>query len=183
VGSGKSTVAKFLKERGAGVLDADALGHRVLIRPEIRARLVRAWGPEILRGKKVDRAALAHVAFRSRSSVERLNRIMHPAILREIRRRLAASGRWTVLDAALLFESGADRLCDRVIFVDAPLVRRIRRTAARGWPPEELRRRERFQWSVAYKKKKADYVLNNTGSKSHTKRQVGKIFDDLRRSL
>lgn len=183
VGSGKSTVADLLKVRGAGVLNADVVGHRVLGRPDIRARLVRAWGTGILRGNAVDRAALARVAFRSRSSVERLNRIVHPAILREIRRRLASSGRWMVLDAALLFEAGADRLCDRVIFVDAPRALRIRRTAARGWPPGELRRRERFQWSVAYKKKKADYVLNNTGSKSRTSQQIEKILNELRRSL
>lgn len=183
VGSGKSTVAELLKERGAGVLDADAVGHRVLDRADIRARLVREWGAGILRKNTVDRAALARAAFRSRRSVKRLNRIVHPPILREIRRRLGAAPRWTVLDAALLFEAGADRLCDRVIFVDAPLATRIRRTAGRGWPPKELRRRERYQWSVAYKKKKADYVLNNTGSKSHTKRQIEKILDDLRRSL
>ena len=179
VGSGKSTVAKILKKRGAGLLDADAVGHRVLGRPDIRGRLVKAWGPDILDGKRIDRAALARAAFRSRSSVKRLNRIVHPAILREIRRRLASRRRWMALDAALLFEAGADRLCDRVIFVDAPRAVRARRVAARGWPPGELRRRERFQWSVAYKKKKADYVINNTGSKSHTKRQIGKILDDL----
>ena len=183
VGSGKSLVAELLAKRGAGVVDADAIGHRVLGRPQIRARLARAWGPGILRGEKVDRGALARAAFRSRGSVERLNRIVHPAILRDIRKRLAASRRWMVLDAALLFESGADRLCDRVIFVGAPRSLRTRRVAARGWPPGELRRRERFQGSLAYKKKKADYVLDNTGSKSRTEQQIEKILDDLRRTF
>ena len=175
------------------MLDADALGHRVLDLPDIRARLVRAWGPGILRGSgsrsrsrsrsKVDRAALARVAFGSARSVGRLNRIVHPAILREIRRRLATARRWTVLDAALLYEAGADRLCDRVIFVDAPRALRIRRTAARGWGAGELEKRERYQWPVAYKKKKADYVLNNTGPGSRTERQLEMILDELRRTV
>ena len=183
VGSGKSLVARLLKERGADVVDADALGHRALERPEIKRRLVRAWVPGILRGAGIDRGALARAAFGSRASALRLNRIVHPFILREMRRRLAGRRGWTVLDAALLFEASADRLCDRVIFVDAPLRLRVRRTKGRGWPPGELERREQFQWSVAYKKKKADYVINNTGSTSRTNRQIGKILDDLRRTF
>ena len=183
VGSGKSLVARLLQDRGAEVLDADALGHRALEGPDIRRRLVRAWGPGILRGGRIDRGELARAAFKSRSSARHLNRIVHPAILREIRRRLARRRAWTVLDAPLLFEAGADRLCDRVIFVDAPLTLRARRTKGRGWPAGELERRERFQWSVAYKKKKADYVINNTGSASRTNRQLEKILDGLRRTF
>ncbi len=165
------------------MLDADALGHRALGLPDVRARLVRAWGPGILRGSRVDRTALARVAFGSPRSVDRLNRIVHPAILREIRRRLTTARRWMVLDAALLYEAGADRLCDRVIFVDAPRALRIRRTTGRGWGAGELEKRERYQWPVAYKKKKADYVINNTGPESRTERQLGKILDDLRRTV
>ncbi len=184
VGSGKSLVARLLGKRGAEVVDADALGHRALERPEIRRRLVRAWGPGILRRGRIDRGELARAAFGSRSSVKRLNRIVHPAILREMRRRLAGRRGWTVLDAALLFEAGVDRLCDRVIFVNAPLRLRVRRTKkGRRWSPGELERREQFQWSVTYKKKKADYVLNNTGSASRTNRQLGKILDELRRTF
>ena len=172
----------MLRGRGAGILDADALGHRALDLPNVRERLVRAWGPGILRGRRVDRAALARVAFRSQASVNRLNRIVHPVILREIRRRLAAARRWTVLDAALLYEAGVDRLCDRVIYVDAPRALRIRRTVARGWSSGELKRRERFQWPVAYKKKKAHYVVDNTGPRSRTRQQIGHILDELRRT-
>jgi dephospho-CoA kinase len=183
VGSGKSRVAGMLKRRGAGIVNADAIGHRVIDRPEIRRRLVQAWGPGILRGKRIDRESLARAAFGSRASVKRLNRIVHPAIVREMRRRLALRRGWTVLDAALLYEAGADRLCDRVIFVDAPRALRVRRTRGRGWPPGELERRERYQWIVAYKKKKADYVLVNAGSLSRTEQQLDQILDDLRRSI
>jgi dephospho-CoA kinase len=181
VGSGKSTVAGIFQKLGARGIDADALGHRVLDLPRIRAALVRDWGPGILIKGHVDRAALARLAFRSRESVARLNRRVHPEILREIRKQVRATRGWVILDAALLFETGADALCDAVVFVSAPRGLRARRTRARGWGPGELRRRERFQFPVAYKKKKADYVIDNTGPASRTEEQTRRICDELRR--
>jgi dephospho-CoA kinase len=180
VGSGKSTVAAFFRKWGARVIDADAVGHRVLERPDVRARLAVLWGPGVLRNGRVDRAALARAVFRSRADVERLNRLVHPVILREMRRRIREARGWVVLDAALLFEAGADSLCDRVVFVRAPRSLRARRTAARGWTKEELRRRERFQWPPSYKEKKAHYVIDNTGSKSRAKAQARTIYEELR---
>ncbi|HZE96544.1 MAG TPA: dephospho-CoA kinase [Planctomycetota bacterium] len=180
VGSGKSTVASIFIKQGARGIDADVLGHRVLEQPRMRAALVRDWGAEILKDGRVDRAALARLAFRSRKTVARLNRRVHPEILREIRRRIARARGWVVLDAALLFETGADALCDKVVFVSVPRAIRARRVRARGWGPEELRRRERFQLPVVYKKKKADYIIDNAGPKSRTESQARSIGDELR---
>ena len=181
VGSGKSTVAALCRNLGARVLDADGIGHRVIDRPEVRARLVRTWGAGILRGRRVDRARLAGAAFRSRAAARRLNRLVHPEILREIRRRIARCRGCVVLDAALLFEAGADRLCDLVVFVDAPRRLRLRRAASRGMEPAEAARRERFQQPVARKKRRADYVIDNAGPKSRTKNQVMRIFREFHR--
>ena len=181
IGSGKSTVASIFRKQGAQGIDADALGHSVLDLPRIRPKLVRDWGPGILRRGRVDRAVLARLAFRSRETIARLNRRVHPEILREIRRRISRARGWVVLDAALLFETGADALCDRVVYVSAPRALRARRIRARGWGPGELRRRERVQFPAAYKKRKADYVIDNTGSKSRTEKQTRAICDELRR--
>ena len=181
VGSGKSTVASFFRKKGARIVDADAIGHHVLDRPRVRAQLVKVWGPSILRKGRVDRPALARTAFRTRQSIDRLNRIVHPAILRVMAREIAGARSWVVLDAALLFESGLDALCDRVVFVSAPRATRSRRVrAARGWGKGELRRRERFQWPASTKKKRADYVVDNTGPKSRTKKQLRNIYDEFR---
>ena len=183
VGSGKSTIAQFFRKWGVRIVDADAIGHRVLDDPTVRARLARLWGRGILRGGRVDRAALARAAFRSKDAVARLNGTVHPAILREIRRQVSGTRGCVLLDAALLYETGSDRLCDRMIFVDAPRAVRARRTAARGWSPGELARRERFQWPAAYKKKRADYVINNTGPKSNARKRACTIFHELQSLL
>jgi len=181
VGSGKSTVAAIFTNEGARGIDADVLAHQVLGLPRVRAALARDWGDGILLRGRVDRAALARLAFRSKESVERLNRRVHPEILREIRRQVKRARGWVILDAPLLFETGADALCDKVIYVSAPFAIRVRRTRGRGWGPGELRRRERFQFPTVYKKKKADYVIDNAGPKSRTEVQARKIVEELRR--
>jgi dephospho-CoA kinase len=155
------------------VIDADVVGHRVLARPAVRRRLVARFGRDILgRGGAIDRRELARRAFRSRKDLAALNRETHPAILREIRKELGAARGWVVLDASLLFESGADALCDRVIFVDAPRRVREARTASRGWPPGERARREAFQWPVERKRKRSDVTIDNGGPAERTERRI-----------
>ncbi len=94
-------------------------------------------------------------------------------------RGIARSRGMVVLDAPLLFETGADRMCDAIVFLDAP--RRLRRLRAtkRGITPGEAARRERLQWSTASKKRRADYVIDNTGPISRTKEQARKIYVEL----
>ena len=162
------------------MVDADAIGHQVLQRPEIRRLLAREWGPGILRHGRVDRAALASLVFRSKSSIRKLNRIVHPVIRRQIRQELkTASRRGVVLDAALLFENGLDRACDATVFVDAPPSLRRRRAAARGWKRGEVARREKLQWAPSRKKKLADFVIDNSGRRARMERQARKIFETL----
>jgi dephospho-CoA kinase len=178
IGCGKSTVAALFREQGAGGTDADAVGHEVLRRRDIAARLVRAWGPSILENGKVSRSRLAAAAFRSKRQIARLNAIVHPAISRELRRRIGRARRGGgifVLDAALLLEAGIGDWCDVIVFVDVPRAVRERRVRSRGWTPAELRRRERCQWPVSRKRKMADYVVDNGGPISDTRRQVGTI--------
>ncbi|MBI2900015.1 MAG: dephospho-CoA kinase [Planctomycetes bacterium] len=180
IGSGKSTVAGCFERLGAEVVDADRVAHGLLDRPALRRNLVEEWGRGILSDGRVDRAALAARAFRSAASVRKLNAIVHPRVHREIAGRIAACRRPVlVLDAPLLLEAEADALCDLVIFVDAPRGVRARRIRARGWGPEELRRRERLQWSDSRKRARADYVIDNRGSRATAARQVRALIRGL----
>jgi dephospho-CoA kinase len=173
IGSGKSTVAGILRKSGAVVIDADALGHRVLEIPRIRAALVRDFGAAILgEDGRIDRRALGRKAFRNKAATARLNRRVHPEILNRIRRGIRRARGCVVLDAALLYETGAEALCDRVWFVDAPRRRRLERIRARGWSAREVSRRERTQMPLREKKRRADVVIDNGGPVSRTEREV-----------
>jgi len=184
VASGKTTVAKIFEELGAAVIDADALAHEQLQRPETKTLIRKEWGEAPFAGDgAVDRLKLARIAFATRSNVERLNAIMHPPILRAMRKRireLQESQRppAIVCDAALLAESGAEGVCDALVFVHTRDEDRLRRAhRERGWTAEELMRRERLQMPLERKRRLADYVVNNSGPLESTAQQVVCFWD------
>lgn len=168
-------MARAFAKHGATVLDADRIAHRVLDRPRVRAALARRWGRDVLGS----RAALAARAFASARDVRALNRIVHPAVRREmeqeIRRLKASRNKPIVLDAPLLIEARAHTLCDVLVFVHAPAgVRRDRVRRRSGWSAAEVRRRERFQTPVRVKRNMAHYVIDNS---NRIGRQVRDILE------
>src|SRR5690606_7560467 len=144
IGSGKSEVARLLRELGAAVSDSDAEARRALQRADVRARLVAMWGREILDEQgQVDRAMVAGIVFSLPEAREKLEQIIHPIVHRARLRQLVRARREQapalVIDAPLLFEAGVDEECDLVVFVDAPLEARIQRVqTGRGWGGAEL---------------------------------------------
>ena len=182
IGSGKSSVAALFEEFGARIVDADRIAHRILEEPAVRRTLTTWWGPEIVRGGRVDRARVARHAFGTRGGAARLNALLHPRIGRELKKEIARArrrGGVVVVEAALLLETGTEAGCDALVFVDAPRRERRRRVARRGWSPSEWMRRERAQWPLRRKRAKADYVIDNGGSRAATRRQVRTILQEI----
>jgi len=147
IAAGKTTVAKMLTELGATTISADEVAHRVLDKPAIRDRIAARWGREVLgESGHVDRDRLARVVFGNPEELAALEAITHPAIVAELRQRVAAARRSletaaVVVDAPLLLEAELDGACDVLIFVDCPREVRLARAIARGWDAEELDRR------------------------------------------
>jgi dephospho-CoA kinase len=112
--------------------------------------------------------------------------LTHPEIGRLLQQQaeaLAASGTAVaVLDAPLLLEAGWDRLCGRLIYVDAPRQVRLSRALARGWSQEDFAAREAAQESLDAKRKRADLVVDNSGSPQETRVQVERFWQSLFRS-
>ncbi|MEE9583974.1 MAG: dephospho-CoA kinase, partial [Candidatus Brocadiales bacterium] len=90
IASGKTTVAEMIGSIGARVIDADKIGHGLLKTPEVKGKLVRKWGKEILdeRGT-VDRSKLSRLVFSDAEALRELNNTLHPLILEAIRREIA----------------------------------------------------------------------------------------------
>ena len=172
IGGGKSAAAALLADRGAVVIDADAVGHEVLERPAVRERLVARFGPGVVASDgagpaKVDRRALGRIVFASESARRDLEAIVHPLMIEEFERTIAEARRSrsataVVLDAAVLLEADWDRRCDLVVYVDAPRDERLERVLrTRGWTPADLEAREAAQLPLEEKRRRADYVLPN----------------------
>lgn len=177
VGSGKSAVAAALARRGGRVVDADALGHAALREPALAAAVLARW-PQVAGADGIDRAKLAAVVFADDAARDALEALVHPWIVRRIREGVAAAREpFVVIDAPLLLEAGLRGDCDLVVYVDAPAAERARRVAARGWPADELVRREAAQMPLEEKRRLADVVLDNGGSPAALDAQVERLLE------
>ena len=188
VASGKSLVAGQLARLGAGLLDADLAGHEVLRLPKIEDSVRRRWGPQVFGPDgRIDRSRLAKLVFADPPDgpPERrhLEQLTHPEIVRLLSQQaeaLAGSGSpAAVLDAPLLLEAGWDRLCRKLVFVDASRAARLSRALARGWSEEDFAAREEAQESLDFKRERADVVLDNSGSPEQTQAQVEHFWQSL----
>jgi len=171
VASGKTTVADRWREAGVRVIDADRLGHAVLVEDEAaKEALVVAFGEGILAADgSIDRTALGERAFAAADGVRRLNSIVHPPLLERLRDELERSRGdeepLAVVDAALVFEFGMDEDLDAVVLVTTPSeVRAERLRRARGLDDERIARIMAAQMPDAEKVDRSDYVVVNDGS-------------------
>jgi len=188
VASGKTLVAGELARLGAGLLDADRAAHEVLRMPDIEAAARERWGGDIFGPEgRIDRGRLARIVFADPPAGPRerkyLEQLTHPEIGRLLAReaeRLEAAGRAVaVLDAALLLESGWDKLCDMLLFIEAPRGLRLARALERGWSEADFAAREGAQESLGAKRESADVVLDNSGSAEQTRAQVERFWHSL----
>ncbi len=186
VGSGKSTVAEIVRKRGLPVVDADLLAREV-VRPEGEAYgpVLAEFGRGILnRDGSIDRARLASLVFGDAERRQRLERLIHPHVVRrmvgEIERARERDDPAIILDVPLLFEAGLEQLCDRIWVVWAREDQRMRRLAARdGMEPDDVRRRMGAQMSLEEKMTRADVIIDNSGSFEETRRRVDHLLDEI----
>jgi dephospho-CoA kinase len=130
--AGKDAVAAILAEGGFRIIDVDAVGHRVLREPEARELVAARFGPGVLAPDgQVDRRKLGSRVFRDRKELAALEAIVHPRMVQRVREDLALEGGAVVVNAALLFRMGLERLCDAVLCVRAPWWKRLARARRR----------------------------------------------------
>ncbi len=188
IASGKSTVAKRLKERGIPVIDLDKVGHEVLRRRhEAFEPVVAEFGEGVLGPDgEIDRKKLGAVVFGDPAARERLNQIMHPKIREEEARRVQAMAedgvKAVVTEAALLIESGQKKRFDFFVVVGCdPAVQVARLMKRDGSTPEQARSRIDAQLSFEQKKAEADWVIDTSGEKEHTFAETDRLAIEILR--
>jgi dephospho-CoA kinase len=189
IASGKSFVAQRFRQLGAAVLDADRVGHEVLREPEVEQAARDRWGAGIFDADgRIDRRRLAQIVFgpspNAKHELEYLETMTHPRIADRIGKeieRLKQRGEVPaiILDAPVLFEAGWNGVCDKIVYVDAPLRVRTERAQARGWDLAEFTRREAAQESLDAKRELADLVIDNSGSPESTAAQIEQTWHVL----
>lgn len=187
IGSGKSTVASLLRERGVPVVDADELA-REAVAPgsEGLAQVLAAFGDELLAADgSLDRKRLGALVFGDESARKRLNALTHPIVRRLSQERFAELDRQGVAlaayDVPLLFEVGLDAALRPVVLVAASEQTQIERVRSRdGLSDADARARISAQLPLAEKRRRADYVLENDGSRVDLAAQVEALLAKLR---
>jgi len=186
IGSGKSTVSRFLAELGAVLIDADKVGHEAFEpHTEVWREVVAAFGRQILTpAGDIDRAKLGELVFGNPESLAHLNRIMHPRIYDMVNARIEECRQQgvdvVVLEAPLLLEASWVPSVDEVWVViasEATVLKRLQERAGLA-EPESLAR-IRSQISNEERVKHASVVINNDSSLTDLKVRVNEIWQRL----
>ncbi|MBE6321231.1 MAG: dephospho-CoA kinase [Bacteroidales bacterium] len=174
IGSGKSTIAKQLREMGYMVYDTDSEAKRLIVEDtHIRQQIEQLFGSEVYKDGIYQTALVAQRVFADHSLLAKLNAIVHPAVKADIMNRVArlASQESQIgnqknlffIECAILYQAGFDTLCDKVVAVTAPEEIRLARVMKRdGTTIEKVRARIHAQ-EAEKDVKRADIVINNDG--------------------
>ncbi len=189
IACGKSTVARYFQDLGAEVIDADRIGHE-LIQPQLPAyrELVEAFGEGILGpANEIDRKRLGAIVFADDLKLHRLNVILHPRIIARVEElaREASSARprsVVIVDAALIFEAGIGGRFRKVIVAWCRPEQQLERCMAKaGLSRAEAERRIQSQMSADEKRRRADFVVDCSGTLEETRRHVEALYPKLQR--
>ena len=188
IASGKSTVAEMLRDLGAHIIDADKIGHEMLLSTSpAYPELVAAFGRAILDSAgRIDRKKLGPLVFSDPAKLRQLNRIVHPRIIERIS-QLAAQHcsqnqrAVVVVDAALIYETGIPGRFAKTIVAWCRPEQQIERLIAKtGLSREEAERRITSQMPTEEKRRRADFVVDCSGSLEETRRQVEDLYPVLK---
>ena len=189
VACGKSTVARFFQDLGAYIIDADRIGHE-MIEPGRAAyhEILQHFGKDLLDASgHIDRKKLGPIVFSDPQELHTLNSIVHPRIIARTQELAAEHQKQNphavvIVDAALIFESRIGGSLKKVIVAWCRPEQQLERLMAKaGISREEAERRIHVQMPVEEKRRRADYVIDCSGTLDHSRAQAEAIYTELRR--
>jgi len=187
IGSGKSEVSKFFHKWGAFILDADKEAKIIIDKNEkAQQEIIKEFGSDVINiDNKIDNQKLARVAFQDEFHQLKLNSIIHPYVFKKIdetfdKIKLDNKHKIFVVDAALIYESGADTHMDYVIVVTSLLRYRTERVMSRkNITRDDFMKRVALQWSDGDKEHLADFIIQNNSDLKNLEKESKNIFESL----
>ena len=187
IGSGKSEVSKFFHKWGAFILDADREAKKIIDKNEkAQQEIIKEFGSDVINiDNRIDKQKLARVAFQDEYHQLNLNSIIHPFVFKKIdetfdKIELEDKHKIFVVDAALIYESGADTHMDYVIVVTSLLRYRTERVMSRqNITRDDFMKRVTLQWSDGDKEHLADFIIQNNSDLKNLEKESKNIFESL----
>jgi len=182
IGAGKDAVAKILASKGAIIIEADKVGHSLLLpESQISKKVIKTFGNTIKnKDGSINRKKLAKIVFADRKKLIKLNEITHPAIFEIISNQVAFEKqkrvKLVVINAALLFEIGFDLVVDEIWLIEAPTELRIARLIKKGYTKKDAAARIVSQGSFEHFVPHANQLIVNDGSLASLKKKVLKAL-------
>ncbi len=180
-GSGKSTVAKFLQEKGVFVLSADVIAHGVFQKDhKVGQKIAKAFPEAVTESGEFDLKKIAQIIFSNPLKKEVLENLIHPYVLQHFKEELPRRREdIVVLEVPLLFETGWDQMCHFTIAMSVEPSVAIERLKARGYSQSEAQERMNSQLSNSERERKADVVIQNNGTLKSLKNEVELIGEKI----
>jgi dephospho-CoA kinase len=187
IGSGKTEMAKIFQKLGAKILSGDEIGKDVVEKnPQLLKKLVKTFGDEILDSKKrLNRKKLGKIAFSSPSLTKKLNSIVHPFLLKDLKEKIKSLKKkgykkTLVIDAALIVEWELQKELDYLIFVDCSKEKRIKRlTQQKDYSRKEAEGRIKAQLPESKKRKLADFTIENEGNVRELRKSAEALWNKI----
>jgi dephospho-CoA kinase len=179
--AGKTTVVKIFQDIGTNAIYSDDIVHEFLRKDKkLMERIREEFGNSIFKNNVIARELLAKEAFCSKRSWRKLNYLIHPLVIDEIKRIIKKSKKkYQVIDAPLLFESKLNKICDYIIVVKSNIDLRKKRKGKLTW--SQVVRREEFLKPLGEKEKESDFVIENNFSFRNLEEKVKEIFEEIRK--
>ena len=187
IGSGKSEVSKFFNSWGAFIFDADKEAKNIINNNKLaQQEIIKEFGSDVINADNIiDKQKLARIAFQDDFHQLRLNSIIHPFVFKKIdttfdKIKLDNNYKSFIVDAALIYESGADTHMDYVIVVTSLLRFRTERIMSQGnINRDDFMKRVALQWSDEDREHMADFIIQNNSDLKNLKKESKKIFDSI----
>lgn len=191
IGSGKTEVAKILQNNGFFVINSDQIAHECLTKTELLKTITDEFGNEILSNNQIDRAKLSKIVFFNPEKREKLNKIIHPIVINEIKKivdKLSQKGeKIIIIESALILEGNDTSLppwLDKLILVLAPTEIRVQRLVKnRGLSKEDALARINSQKKPEEKIPFANWIIHNDADFVKLNREVEKVIKDLKSEI
>lgn len=185
LGSGKTTVAKILKKMGFKVVSCDEIVHKLLNKKNIIKKFGEILGNEVIKNNKIDKEKVREIIFNNSEKKKEIENTLHPEVFKKIKKEILDTkkkGGIIFIEIPLLFETKSEKLFDKIMVVSA-LRKEIKKRLKNKYSEREIENIWKNQLSLSYKKKKADYIVNNSGSIIKTEKNVKKIVNRLLKEI
>ena len=185
IGSGKTTVSALLKQAGFTIVDLDNLAKEVSDSPQVKEDMRSIFGGTCVRDDlTVDVEALRTLVFKDKENLKRLEHIVHPRLLEEMEKRIAAEregeAKAVIIDGPLIFEKGLNKRLDKTVVVSAEMSLIKERLLLRGMEREDMERRILHQMPLEEKERLADYVIRNNGTEEDLRKELEILLEKIK---